>query len=225
MINELLFFSQAGIIGIAILIAVRFGKEGLIAFGAIAGVLANLFVAKQIMLFGLTVTASDAYMIGASLSLNALQEFYGRSATRLAIWIAFFCQILFVIMAMLHCAYIPSPADISQAHYCAILHNLPRLVAASLFAYNAAEWTNYGIFMLLKKMVGDRWFAARSFASTASAQLIDTILFSFLGLYGIVASIWDIMLMSFAIKLSIMFIALPFLTFAKKMHNKKEEGI
>ncbi len=215
--NELLFFLQAFLVGLAILIALRLQKEGLIAYIALAGILANLFVAKQIQLFGLNVTASDAYMIGASLSLNALQEFYGRPATRLAIWIAFFCQILFVIMSMIHCAYIPSAADISQTHYCAILHNLPRLVAASLFAYNAAEWTNYGTFIALRKAIGNRWFAARSFASTATAQLVDTILFSFLGLHGIVASIWDIMLMSFAIKISIMLIATPFLAFSRKM--------
>lgn len=217
--NELLFFLQAILVGIAVLIALRLKKEGLITYIALAGVLANLFVAKQITLFGLTVTASDAYMIGASLSLNALQEFYGRSATRLAIWIAFFCQILFVIMSMIHCAYIPSPADISQTHYCAILHNLPRLVAASLFAYNAAEWTNYGMFIALKKALGDRWFALRSFTCTATAQLIDTVLFSFLGLHGIVASIWDIMLMSFAIKITIILVAIPFMALAKKFSN------
>ncbi|MEX0672222.1 MAG: queuosine precursor transporter [Candidatus Babeliales bacterium] len=215
--NETLFILQALCIGLAVLIAVRFKKEGLIAYIALAGVLANLFVSKQIDLFGLTVTASDTYMIGASLSLNALQEFYGRTATRLAIWIAFFCQILFVIMSLIHCAYIPSPADSSQAHYCAILHNLGRIVAASLFAYNAAEWTNYAIFILLKKALADRWFTFRSFIATASAQLLDTVLFGFLGLHGLVASLTDIIFMSLAIKLGIMIVTLPCMMLIKKI--------
>jgi queuosine precursor transporter len=219
--NELLFLMHTCLIMSAVLVALLYKKEGLITFIGLAGVFANLFVSKQIQLFSLTVTASDVYMIGASLSLNVLQELYGRSITRRAIWIAFFCQIVFVLMSILHCAYFPSPADISQSHYCAILSNLPRLVAASLFAYNAAEWTNYGIFLLLQKLIGSRWFAGRSFIASASAQFIDTLLFSFLGLHGIVASIWDIMIMSFAIKILILAIAIPFMSIVKVITNKK----
>ncbi len=215
--NEFLFLAQALSIGTCVLVARAFGKEGLIAFVALCGVLANLFVSKQILLFGLTVTASDAYIIGASLSLNVLQEYYGRAATRLAIWVAFFCQILFALMSVLHCAYIPSTADITQPHYCAILHNLPRLIGASLIAYNCAEWTNYGIFILLKKQFGNRFFAFRSFIATATGQLLDTILFSFLGLYGIVASLGDVIMLSLIIKLSLILLALPFLACIKKI--------
>jgi uncharacterized integral membrane protein (TIGR00697 family) len=211
MTNELIFLTQAVIIACSVLIAARFGKSGLTALIMLSGVLANLFVLKQIDLFGLSVTAADAYMIGASLSLNTLQEYYGRPAARQAIWIAFFGQMVFLLMALLHCAFIPSVFDSTQLHYCAVLYHLPRLIIASIIAYNASEWANYFAFNFLKKTIGDRWFAVRAFTATTSAQLIDTLLFSVLGLYGLVHSTPNIICMSLAIKAIVIGVTSPFM--------------
>ncbi len=48
MTNELLFLAQAAFIGTTLLIALRIGKEALIAVIAAQAILTNLFVVKQI---------------------------------------------------------------------------------------------------------------------------------------------------------------------------------
>jgi uncharacterized integral membrane protein (TIGR00697 family) len=56
----------------------------------------------------------------------------------------------------------------------------------------------------------------RNSCSLFCSQAVDTILFTFLGLYGIVSSLVDIMTMSFVIKVLIITLFAPFLALAKK---------
>ena len=53
--------------------------------------------------------------------------------------------------------------------------------------------------------------------ATPFSQFLDTCLFSFLGLYGIAYSVILIILMSYLIKLIIIFLAAPFITFLRKV--------
>lgn len=214
--NELIFVAHAVTIIVCTFIATRLGKSGLAALIALFAVLANLFVTKQITLFGLNATAADAYIVGASLTLNLLQEFFGRASARKAIWLSFFIALAYTIMTQFHLSYHASPFDTNQAHFWAILHPMPRLIIASLTAYLMAEWLNYRIFSLLKKNIPAAPFAVRSFTATAASQLIDTLLFSFLGLYGILSALGNVIMVSYSIKLITIFLATPFLSFAKK---------
>ena len=80
--NELIFFAHV-LISVALMLgALRFGRVVLVAAICLQEVLANLFVLKQVTLFGLEVTCSDAYAIGSIIGLNLLQEFYGKERAR-----------------------------------------------------------------------------------------------------------------------------------------------
>ena len=221
MINELIFIAQVTIIMLSIVLMLRWEQTGLTALAALFAVMANLMVSKQITIFGLSATASDTFIIGASLSLNVLQEFYGRQAARYAVWISFATLFFFTIMSVLHLNLIPSVYDHSHAHYQAILGFMPRLAAASLTAYFTSEWFNYFLFKRLKAH-SDNYFTLRSFTSTALAQLVDTLIFSFLGLYGIIENITSIIFVSFTIKIVALLMALPFLSLVKKLHATQE---
>ena len=61
----------------------------------VQALIANLFVLKQIHLFGMEVTASDGYAIGSLLGLNVLQEFYGKKEAKQATCICFFFMTFF----------------------------------------------------------------------------------------------------------------------------------
>jgi uncharacterized integral membrane protein (TIGR00697 family) len=52
------------------------------------------------------------------------------------------------------------------------------------------------------------------------SQAIDTVFFSFLGLYGIVSNISDIILASYLIKILAILLATPFVAFARKFIKK-----
>ena len=61
--NEILFLLQILVLALASLVATRFGYYALVAMCSSQVLLCNLFVSKQINLFSLSVSSSDAYTI------------------------------------------------------------------------------------------------------------------------------------------------------------------
>lgn len=221
MINEIIFLAHALLTGAFALISLRFGKEALVAFIAISGILANLFVVKQITLFGLTATGSDAFTIGAVLGLNLLQEYYGRESTIKAIWISFIMLVLYGVVSQIHLAYVPSSFDTMHTHFAPILGLMPRIVVASFTAYIIVAYFETWLYKILKTAWHEKHLVLRNYISMSIAQLLDTILFSFLGLYGIVENVWHIIAISYAIKIATIIVATPLVGFSKYFLQKK----
>lgn len=217
--NELIFFMYIFVVSTAALVAVRLGKEALVALIAVQAVLVNLFVIKQIELFGLTATASDALAVGATLCLNLLQEYYGQPIAKKAVWISFFCALFYTGIGLLHIAYLPCAFDTSNTHFVALLSPMPRIIIASLSVYLLVQNIEIRLYAFLQKYFNNKHFIIRNYTSVAITQLIDTVLFSFLGLYGILSNIGHIIIISYAIKLIIIFTTAPFLLFSKKISN------
>jgi len=216
MTNEIILLSHAIIVSLCALGALRMGKEALITFISVQGILANVFVVKQTVLFGYTVTCSDAFTIGAVLGLNLLQEYFGRDATKQAIWISFGALVFYGVMTQIHLTYAPALVDTMHGHYDAILGFMPRIVIASFMVYLITQLIDAWLYAKVKTLVNGRFLLIRNYFSMTVSQFIDTVLFSFLGLYGIVDNIWHIIFMSYAIKLVTIAIASPFITFSKK---------
>jgi len=218
--NELIFILHSLIIGGAAVAALGFGKEALVAFIALLGILSNLFITKQVVLFGLDVVATDAFAVGAMLGLQLLQEYYGREIAKRAIVISFFLLIFYGLMSWIHLRYLPSGSDVAHPHFEVILHHMPRIALASLISYLASQILDYQLYGLLKRVLKGRYLLLRSYSSLILVQLFDTILFSFLGLYGIISSVRNVILMSFAIKMVVILLSTPFVAFSKKLIRK-----
>ncbi len=198
--NELLFgFHILTVIAFA-LAALRLGKGALIAFAVLLAVLANLFVVKQMVLFGFTVTCSDVFAVGGILCLNLLQEYYGKEAAGRAIKISVFGLIFFVCMAQAHLLYAPAAGDGTQGAFETIFSSTPRIVLASIAVFYLVQKIDIRLFGWLKNFFEGRKLPWRMGVSLFISQLIDTVLFSFAGLYGIVDSVADIIVVSFAVK-------------------------
>ncbi len=71
--NEILFLSQIIIIALVTLGALRRGSEALVAWVCLQTLLSDWFVTKQMLLFGLEVTCSDAYAVGTILGINLMR--------------------------------------------------------------------------------------------------------------------------------------------------------
>lgn len=215
--NEIVFLLQSIIMGIFALISLRLGKVGLTCFVSITCILANLFVVKQITLCGYTATASDAYSIGAVLGLNLLQEYYDRASAQKAIITSFMLLIFYCIVSQLHLAYDPCSIDFAHGHYLAILGWMPRIIAASLSVYITVQYIDAWFYGFLKKLTKGNYLVARNAISLIVCQLLDTVLFSFLGLYGILDNITEIIIVSYSIKLAAIGISIPFIILSKKI--------
>ncbi len=213
--NELLFFIQTLLIVGFSLAALKLGKAALTAWVAIQALIANLFVLKQITLLGYNVTASDAFAIGSLLGLNFLQEYVDREAARKATWICFFFMLFFVFVSQLHLLYQPSAYDTTQKAFVEILSPSPRLLIASMSVFFVVQQIDINFFAFLKNKFPQMHFAFRAGIALVLSQFLDTVLFSFAGLYGLVASVTDIIIISFAVKLVAIFCFIPFMKWAK----------
>lgn len=106
--NELYFILHASLLATLSLVALHHGKEVLITYIVLQTIFANLFVSKQITLCGLNAIAAEPFIIGSALSLNLLQEYFGRPSAVKTVKITFVSLVLFALFSQLHLLYIPS---------------------------------------------------------------------------------------------------------------------
>lgn len=217
MFNELLFLIHITAVAGITLGALALGKEALITTVCLFSILANLLVTKQITLIGLHVVSTDVFIVGSILGLNLLQEYFGKPAALKAIGINIFATLTYLAMTMLHMAYQTSPFDTADPHFNAILSPMPRIIIASLCVYLIAQLIDTQLFHILKQLLGGRYLVLRNTLSLAITQLLDTVLFSFAALYGIVHSIGSIIIVSYSIKMIIIILNTPCIELSKRI--------
>ena len=220
--NEALFFTHCAIVLLFTLGALRLGKEALLAWTCIQALLANLFVLKQMDLFTLTVTCSDVYAVGGILGLNLLQEYFGVTSSKKAARSCFYFMIFFALVSKVHLLYAPSSFDSTQSAYDTILTAAPRILIASLSSFFLVQQVDIRLFSWIKETFPKLDLAHRNAMSLFVTQLLDTILFSFLGLYGLVENILHIIVVSFLVKVAVILSSVPLMTLAKKFIRKTE---
>ncbi|MDZ4149982.1 queuosine precursor transporter [Methylicorpusculum sp.] len=214
--NELIFLLQIATICLGLLGAYKLGSQALVSFVCLCAVLANLFVLEQISLFGLSVTAADAFAVGAMIALNMLQEKKGAVSAQKALVISFWGLIFYALVTQLHLAYLPSIYDTTAPAYQALLQFMPRLTLASLAAYFLSQKLNIFLYTIMRTQM-HRFLVLRTYATLLISQLADTILFAFLGLSGLVPNIWTIILFSYSVKMITIALAAPCVALAKRL--------
>jgi uncharacterized integral membrane protein (TIGR00697 family) len=211
-VNELLFLGHILVVVGFVLGALRLGKGALITWISLQAILANLFVVKQMPLFCFSVTCSDVFAIGGILSLNLLQEYYGKKTAKQAIQCSCLALLFFALMSLIHLMYIPADFDQTQAAFSTIFASSFRIVAASLATFYLVQRFDVWFFGLLRFTL-----PLRVVVSLIFSQFLDTALFSFLGLYGLVQSLFDVILVSFLIKCIIVLMSSPFVLLSKRL--------
>ncbi|EPP35280.1 putative integral membrane family protein [Chlamydia ibidis] len=207
--NELIFVSQAIIvISLGLVSAIR-GIGWLTGWLGLLTVVMNVFVLKQIHLFNFEVTSGDVYMIGMLTCLNYAREIYGKKLVNDAIMGSWFINLGFLLLTYLHLALSPSFNDCTQVHFLSLFSPTLRLVLASLVTIALVQLIDLAFFVYLKKFFKNRAFGVRSAISMIVSQVIDTLLFSFLGLYGIASCLSDVIIFSLITKIAIIIISIP----------------
>jgi len=196
--NELIFFTHISLIVLVTYFALRLGKPYLIAWTALQAVLANLFVIKQTMLFGLNVTCSDAYAVGGFLSLNLAQEYFGKETAKKMLYTSLFILGAFGVFSFVQLQYVPSNADWANNHFVALLKHSPRILGTSFICFFIAQAIDLFTFSKIRKKLP---LVVAMIVTLTISQAIDTTLFGVLALSGLVESLWSIIAMSMAIKM------------------------
>ncbi|NJO40431.1 MAG: queuosine precursor transporter [Cyanobacteria bacterium CRU_2_1] len=108
---------------------------------------------------------------------DILTEVYGYARSRKVIWLGFISALLMSV-SFIVVGRLPSAAEwTNQDAYNAILGYTPRIVAASLIAYFAGEFSNSFILARLKIITRGKWLWIRTIGSTLVGQVVDTALF------------------------------------------------
>ncbi|HRW58225.1 MAG TPA: queuosine precursor transporter [Chlamydiales bacterium] len=201
--NELIFLGHVLVVLFFVFYAFKMGKYALASLIAIQAVLANLFVLKQIELFHFVVTASDVFAIGSIVCANLLQEFFGKEILKKVISVTSFILLFFVAMSIFQLAYIPATSDVSSIHFHMILNRMPRLLIASFVTFFIVQRMDAKFFGYLQLKFSKLSLKRRVGISLVFSQFIDTLLFSYLGLYGEYEKIWHVIVFSYIVKLSI----------------------
>lgn len=101
-------------------------------------------------------------------------EVYGYGASRRAIWLGFFANILMTSVAAFVVWFPADPAWANQSAFEAVFYTVPRFVVASLVAFWAGEFTNSYVMATMKIWTEGRWLWMRTIGSTVAGQLVDT---------------------------------------------------
>lgn len=181
MSNELLFVLQT-LVGLAFtLVAFRMGRAWLFGYIAVCIVLANIFVTKQITLFGIAATGGNVVYGAVFLATDLLAEHYGKKEARLAVFIGFFAAVFYTVMSQMILLLEPSSDDWGAAGGMAhIFASAPAIIIASLTAYLISQLHDIWAFHAIREKTAGRFLWLRNNGSTWISQLIDSVVFSLL---------------------------------------------
>lgn len=115
---------------------------------------------------------------------DILTEVYGYRASRRVIWLGFASTFLMSVLFMIVGKLPPAPGWANQEAYDKILGLTPRIVAASLIAYFAGEFSNSFTLAKMKIMTGGKRLWMRTIGSTLVGEGVDTALFCTIAFLG-----------------------------------------
>jgi len=157
---------------------------------------------------------------------DVLTEVYGYRRSRRVIWAGFFATGLMAGVLALVGALPPSPDWPHQGAFDAVLGQTPRIVAGSLVAFWAGEFSNSWVLSRMKVATAGRWLFARTIGSTLVGEGVDTLLFVLVAFAGALPNdlLLAIFVSNYVFKVGFEVLATP-LTYLVVNRLKRAEGI
>ena len=163
-----------------------------------------ILVPAAVFAYAITFFASDCYT-----------ELYGKRAAQLLVNVAFVMN--FVLLALVWLAIwapIAGPSDVSQSAFAETLGASTGVVAGSLLAYLVSQNWDVIVFHRIREATGEKSLWLRNILSTATSQLIDTVIFivvAFFIFQGLPTSvIFELIVGQYLFKLLLVGIDTPF---------------
>ncbi len=228
--NEIIFIGFALFLLSLNLLAFRLGKNYLFILVAIFSLLMNIFVTKQFTLFGFMVTGGNALYGAVFLLTDLLSEHHGKKDAFKAVIIGFLTSVLFVISTQVLLYFQPNSEDFANEALTTIFSLTPRILVGSMLAFLIAQSFDVWFYAKLKKITNQKFLWIRNNGSTMVSQLIDTLIFTAVGLTSFsfipwegvipVDIFWEICLATYVIKIIISAIDTPFIYLSYKLLPK-----
>lgn len=213
MSNELIFCGMIFFILIVTLGAFRLGKIWLYGLIAINIILANIYVTKQFILFGISATGGNITYGAIFLATDLLCEHYGKAEGRRAVMLGFAAAIFYLVTSQLILHIRPADYDTVHEGMQRIFAFAPRIILASMAAYLVSQFHDVWFFHFLKQKTAGRYLWLRNNLSTWTSQLLDSVIFSLVAFTGIFdfSIVLQIILSTYLLKILVAAIDTPFM--------------
>ncbi|NDE14708.1 VUT family protein [bacterium] len=144
-------------------------------------------VSKVVTVAGLTFGGGNLFFPISYLFGDVLTEVYGYARSRRVVWAGFGALVFSAFMSWVVITLPPAPGYTGQAAIEQVFGSTPRIVAASMVAYFAGEFTNSFVLAKLKILTRGKFLWIRTIGSTICGEAIDTTIFyplAFLGIWN-----------------------------------------
>ncbi len=226
--NSALWFGFLILNLIVVVVVYRyFGKAGLYMVIVASVITANIQVLKTVRLFGLVSTLGNVIYGCVFLATDILSEVYGKKSAQRGVWLGFAGMVLVTVWMQISLIFIPDASDFAQRSLETIFGIMPRIMAGSILAYLLSQHHDVLAFHYWKNKTEGRFLWLRNNASTMVSQIIDTVAFSLVALWGVfeINIWWQILLTTYLMKWIVAVVDTPFIYLAKRLSKsvlKKE---
>lgn len=220
--NETLFFLTIIVSFSLVILSYRlFGKVGMWIWMAIATIVANIEVAKCVDIFGLAVTLGNVIYGSTFLSTDILSENHSHEDAKKSVYIGFFFLLASTLLFQVSLRFIPNESDFASESMKTLFSLVPRFAVASTVCFFISNRIDVFLYKKIGEHTDKAWI--KNNAATMTAQLLDSVMFTFLafgGLYDI-KTLWELAFTTYLMKVVIAVLDTPFLYWAKRL---KERG-
>lgn len=179
--NEIIIFSEIIVVFTMLVLCKKFlGKNGVIAWVAIATILANIITAKNASVFGLSTAIGTVMFASTFLATDILSECYSKEDAKKAVVIGLSANIVLIVSTQIALFYTPSEFDYAHDAMKTLFSLNLRISIASAVMYFVANMADVYIFNKLKIKMNGKKMWLRNNVSTVLCNCLEN--FGFIGL-------------------------------------------
>jgi uncharacterized integral membrane protein (TIGR00697 family) len=231
--NEaLLVLSVAVIFSMSLVWLRLFGAAGLMCWGVIATLLANIEVLIVVRAFGMEQTLGNVLFASTFLTTDILSEIYGKKAADRAVYSGICAGAVFALISRSWLLYAPARSDWVFPGISLVFANTPRLVGVSLVVYAITQKLDVTLYHALWRRTelssGDRrrFLWLRNNCATLVSQLLNAVLFNLGAFWGIydAPTLTSICISTYVIYVFTSLLDTPFVYFARKIKHLPDKA-
>lgn len=171
----------------------------------------DVIVGKLVSVFGITMVASALTIPFLHIISDVTTEVYGYKAAKRMLFYTLCSSIVAGIVYQI-AVYLPAaPGFTDSEAFTRVLGQVPRIMIVGWLAIALADLANNYTMVLMKRWTNGRYLWARTIGSSFVGQIVNSLIFFFPALYGIVPTplIIEAMLTVFIIRMAVEIVVTP----------------